>query len=338
MLKSQSTPLPTPLAAPTPIAADGAPLPPLPRRSESRRKSTPVPPKPVEKDAEVKASEPVKDALLFDHNESEEAKAAAQSADVSATSTPVAAEELKPAAESSSTESSEDKDDVPPIVESESETPKPENAADSPVQDTLASVTPVPDTAAPVAPVQDTVAPVPPPIPRRAVGRSLAQGGSRPATPTSPKKPDTEETKEEKVDSEEKPEGLEEVKEVKPEAVAVETSQVEEKADVVSNAEESEGDDEFKDATEVISPGDDRAPTPTPTSPRVKAPASNADSASIISDRSASSQLIDKNKGGVDPGLYISSRTWEERTWKELVRLREEMWWARVGGVIGSSS
>jgi Rab guanine nucleotide exchange factor SEC2 len=29
---------------------------------------------------------------------------------------------------------------------------------------------------------------------------------------------------------------------------------------------------------------------------------------------------------------YVGDGTWEERTWKELVRLREEMFWARVGG------
>ncbi|KAI0918780.1 hypothetical protein AcW1_009492 [Taiwanofungus camphoratus] len=34
-----------------------------------------------------------------------------------------------------------------------------------------------------------------------------------------------------------------------------------------------------------------------------------------------------------DAGLYVGDATWEERTWKELVRLREEMFWARIGGV-----
>ncbi|KAF8155776.1 hypothetical protein B0H34DRAFT_798897 [Crassisporium funariophilum] len=29
---------------------------------------------------------------------------------------------------------------------------------------------------------------------------------------------------------------------------------------------------------------------------------------------------------------YVGDATWEERTWKELVRLREDMFWARVGG------
>lgn len=34
-----------------------------------------------------------------------------------------------------------------------------------------------------------------------------------------------------------------------------------------------------------------------------------------------------------DKEVYIGDATWEERTWKELVRLKEEMFWARVGGL-----
>lgn len=35
-----------------------------------------------------------------------------------------------------------------------------------------------------------------------------------------------------------------------------------------------------------------------------------------------------------DPiGLYVGSATWEERTWKEITRLREDMFWARIGAV-----
>ncbi len=38
----------------------------------------------------------------------------------------------------------------------------------------------------------------------------------------------------------------------------------------------------------------------------------------------------EKEKNG--PG-YVGDGTWEEKTWKELVRLREDMFWARVGRV-----
>ena len=32
------------------------------------------------------------------------------------------------------------------------------------------------------------------------------------------------------------------------------------------------------------------------------------------------------------PGTYVTDATWEERTWKEIVKLREDMYWARLGG------
>jgi hypothetical protein len=31
--------------------------------------------------------------------------------------------------------------------------------------------------------------------------------------------------------------------------------------------------------------------------------------------------------------VYVGDSTWEEKTWKEIVRLREDMFWARIGGV-----
>jgi hypothetical protein len=40
---------------------------------------------------------------------------------------------------------------------------------------------------------------------------------------------------------------------------------------------------------------------------------------------------VAKNKEGGE--VYIGSVTWEERTWKELVKLREDMFWARIGGL-----
>ena len=34
-----------------------------------------------------------------------------------------------------------------------------------------------------------------------------------------------------------------------------------------------------------------------------------------------------------DEGNYVGETTWEERTWREIVKLREDMFWARIGGV-----
>lgn len=46
-----------------------------------------------------------------------------------------------------------------------------------------------------------------------------------------------------------------------------------------------------------------------------------------------SSPEPETNGEAEDPALYVGDATWEERTWKELTRLREDMFWARVGGV-----
>ncbi|KAK2461239.1 hypothetical protein APHAL10511_006766 [Amanita phalloides] len=40
-----------------------------------------------------------------------------------------------------------------------------------------------------------------------------------------------------------------------------------------------------------------------------------------------------EEKGGEYKEVYVGDATWEERTWKELVRLREDMFWARIGGL-----
>lgn len=34
-----------------------------------------------------------------------------------------------------------------------------------------------------------------------------------------------------------------------------------------------------------------------------------------------------------DGNSYVGDATWEERTWKEITRLREDMFWARIGSV-----
>jgi Rab guanine nucleotide exchange factor SEC2 len=41
-------------------------------------------------------------------------------------------------------------------------------------------------------------------------------------------------------------------------------------------------------------------------------------------------QVREKNEDDAD---YVGDTTWEERAWKELTRLREDMFWARIGGV-----
>jgi len=36
---------------------------------------------------------------------------------------------------------------------------------------------------------------------------------------------------------------------------------------------------------------------------------------------------------GAGSEVYVGDTTWEERTWKELVKLKEDMFWARIGGL-----
>ncbi|KAL5522670.1 hypothetical protein ACEPAG_8688 [Sanghuangporus baumii] len=43
---------------------------------------------------------------------------------------------------------------------------------------------------------------------------------------------------------------------------------------------------------------------------------------------------IDRSEND-DPKNYVGDTTWEERTWKEIVRLREDMFWARIGAIRG---
>jgi Rab guanine nucleotide exchange factor SEC2 len=49
-------------------------------------------------------------------------------------------------------------------------------------------------------------------------------------------------------------------------------------------------------------------------------------------DKTATSQQQQPQQR-VSSQQFVTDETWEERTWKELVRLREEMFWARIGGL-----
>ena len=79
-----------------------------------------------------------------------------------------------------------------------------------------------------------------------------------------------------------------------------------------------------------------RAPLPPPRHPRpVRSTETQALSdLSSIGKTTSSPSKFDKPEEPVfapDGVPYVSDGTWEERTWKELVRLREDMFWARVG-------
>ncbi|OCH89625.1 hypothetical protein OBBRIDRAFT_835639 [Obba rivulosa] len=67
----------------------------------------------------------------------------------------------------------------------------------------------------------------------------------------------------------------------------------------------------------------------------VRAASSAADAHSVRSERSYDDVALSESEPESDDGngAYVGEATPEERTWKELVRLREEMFWARVGGI-----
>ena len=88
-------------------------------------------------------------------------------------------------------------------------------------------------------------------------------------------------------------------------------------------------------------------PPPPPRHPRPRRVPSAERRAPSDSDNATT--MLEKEKGAEKVGLeeqeqeqpgfaldgtpYVGDGTWEERTWKELTRLREDMFWARMGGV-----
>jgi Rab guanine nucleotide exchange factor SEC2 len=95
---------------------------------------------------------------------------------------------------------------------------------------------------------------------------------------------------------------------------------------------ESRADLEGKSAERMV-----RAPLPPPRHPRPVRPTERqalSDLSSSLEKTTHSHSKLDKlEEPGFSPdGMpYVGDGTWEERTWKELTRLREDMFWARVG-------
>ena len=58
------------------------------------------------------------------------------------------------------------------------------------------------------------------------------------------------------------------------------------------------------------------------------APIAEADEKKVAGEEEAKEAIKEED------GQYVGDTTWEERTYKELIRLREEMFWARVGAVV----
>ena len=56
-------------------------------------------------------------------------------------------------------------------------------------------------------------------------------------------------------------------------------------------------------------------------------PSSEGDGSTSVDTASTKQSTSTEGEG------FATDATWEERTWKELVRLKEDMFWARIGGI-----
>lgn len=223
-------------------------------------------------------------------------------------------------------------------------------------------------TASPLAEVPArTASPVPPPVPRRAARRTapVPPGGSQ--SPTLSPPADSEAPKAVIADN---AEGSNAVDDSEPSRVVVsplqgdidipkptETASILQdtltavQASSTASASSQAESVDHRDASATLdtedsagkengTPPSSRAGEPSPRRPPPLPARPSTDHqrrASNFSDRHESSprrpSISNANANGEEPEVYIGDATWEERTWKVLVRLREDMFYARLGSV-----
>ncbi|KAF8950787.1 hypothetical protein BDZ97DRAFT_1686657 [Flammula alnicola] len=187
----------------------------------------------------------------------------------------------------------------------------------------------------------------PPPIPRRAAARARATpGGTRPSTPANtdpaPAPAAESEPAEDKGKSAEDENKSEEEAKVNGQ---VEDNKVEAEPSSSASNEGQKEDSTAENKVEVVRP--DRSTQPSPTSDLfVDAPTPGDEVKEFVAPVQDPSKVEEKmdethhdNDGDEEDKAtekyktgYVGDATWDEKTWKELVRLREDMFWARVGG------
>jgi len=99
------------------------------------------------------------------------------------------------------------------------------------------------------------------------------------------------------------------------------------------SAEGDEGADVVKEGTVLQA-----ASLPTPATEAAPGPAKDVtvdDEGAVNEDDGCTSvdTASTKQSSGTEGEGFASDVTWEERTWKVLVRLKEDMFWARIGGI-----
>ncbi|KAG6812218.1 hypothetical protein H0H92_003839 [Tricholoma furcatifolium] len=125
-------------------------------------------------------------------------------------------------------------------------------------------------------------------------------------------------------------EKVEEKSEKTEEKVEVEKSEgekAEEKTEESAETDKSETKSEAASATtERVAVEDNKEPEP---ATEELSPVAKAQTA-----EKKEGEVDEKGKSGNDDpeSIYIGDATWEERTWKEITRLKEDMFWARIGG------
>ncbi|OJT08143.1 hypothetical protein TRAPUB_966 [Trametes pubescens] len=331
------------------------PPPPLPRRNKGRDATSAVPePEPKLAEAEA-ASGQVQPA---DESPAVQARTSSEEQPKEEAPAPPQTELLVPPTQVSRTES-QDSFTTPteelappfsvspaptavPLPPSQAPSPEPQETEQPPSETpeigapSEAAPAPAPAPAVPPIVTDDkppsrTASPVPPPLPRRAAARARPSSVSVPqaaeeakAAPAEPA-PEREAAVESGADAS-APVPVEDAAQLELQVVPV----TEEPEPVASEPEAVEP--PVQADVPVVSQSADA------TSEEKHEPQVNGDSVStaLEADADAKDELVEAEaeKEKEDEGQYVGDATWEERTYKELVRLREEMFWARVGAVV----
>ncbi|KAI6019898.1 hypothetical protein F5J12DRAFT_716586 [Pisolithus orientalis] len=190
-------------------------------------------------------------------------------------------------------------------------------------------------------PPSRTGSPVPPqgapPVPRRAPARRAAP--LPPSTPM-PERPSALPTrlKREGTKKSKESEGSKVVEAPKT-SVAVTTSNREDGGDSEPSSTSIDGRPENVDTPAGPPTGDKRAglstDTTSPSERQTPAPSEPVDVPPEVPTTTSEATAAKHNKHcpSINTEGFAGDGTWEERTWKEVIRLREEMFWARVGCV-----
>jgi hypothetical protein len=195
---------------------------------------------------------------------------------------------------------------------------------------------------------------VPPPLPRRAAARARVSSVIPPASPVNPAIESTAETAESKdtsntlTDPIEKavaketpanhPIDIHESNELSKEITVVSPESTHPASGNLSEQENEVIGDTKTSKTNGHDAGAERDLTPSPTHEK-PSEAPSSPTSTILGNHTNgtvgdSTVAVPSQTGeGADNEVYVGDTTWEERTWKELVKLKEHMFWARIGAL-----